>query len=59
MTIVTDKSITKKEFITVDFFYNNAKKLGKLNLLSENPDLERKITDQNLHRPGFSIGRFC
>jgi HPr kinase/phosphorylase len=58
MTIVTDKSITKKEFITVDFFYNNAKKLGKLNLLSENPDLEREITDQNLHRPGLALAGF-
>ena len=58
MTIVTDKSVTKKEFITVDFFYNNAKKIGKLNLLSENPDLERKITDQNLHRPGLAIAGF-
>ena len=58
MTIVTDKSITKKEFITVDFFYNSAKNLGKLNLLSENPDLERKITDQNLHRPGLALAGF-
>jgi HPr kinase/phosphorylase len=58
MTIVTDKSITKKEFITVDFFYSTAKKMGKLNLLSENPDLERKITDQNLHRPGLALAGF-
>ncbi len=58
MTLVTDKSITKKEFITVDFFYNSAKKLGKLNLLSENSDLERKITDQNVHRPGLALAGF-
>ena len=58
MTIVTDKSISKKEFITVDFFYNSAKKLGKLSLLSENPDLEKKITDQNLHRPGLALAGF-
>src|SRR4030066_2284862 len=58
MTIVTDKSISKKEFINVDFFYNNAKKIGKLELLSENPDLERKISDQNLHRPGLALAGF-
>ena len=58
MKFVTDKSISKKEFITVDFLYNNAKKIGKLNLLSENPDLERKITDQNLHRPGLALAGF-
>ena len=58
MTIVNDKSISKKEFITVDFFYNNAKKIGKLNLVSENPDLDRKITDQNLHRPGLALAGF-
>ncbi len=58
MTIVNDKSISKKEFITVEFFYNNAKKIGKLNLVSENPDLERKITDQNLHRPGLALAGF-
>ena len=58
MTIVNDKSISKKEFITVYFFYNNAKKIGKLNLVSENPDLDRKITDQNLHRPGLALAGF-
>jgi len=58
MTIVTDKSVSRKEFITVDFFYNNAKKIGKLELLSENPDLERKISDQNLHRPGLALAGF-
>jgi len=58
MTIVNDKSISKKEFITVEFFYNNSKKIGKLYLVSENPDLERKITDQNLHRPGLALAGF-
>lgn len=58
MTIITDKSISRKESITVDFFYSNAKKIGKLELLSENPDLERKITDQNVHRPGLALAGF-
>lgn len=58
MTIVTDKSISRKESITVDFFYRNARKIGKLELLSENPDLERKISDQNVHRPGLALAGF-
>jgi len=58
MIIVNDKSISKKEFITVEFLYNNAKKIGKLDLLSQNPDLERKISDQNLHRPGLALAGF-
>lgn len=58
MTIVTDKSISRKESITVDFFYSNARKIGKLELLSENPDLERKISDQNVHRPGLALAGF-
>jgi len=58
MTIISDKSISKKEFITVDFFYNNAKKIGKLDLVSEGSDLNRKITDQNLHRPGLALAGF-
>jgi len=58
MTLVTDKSISRKEFITVDFFFNNAKKIGKLELLSEEPDLERKINDQNVHRPGLALAGF-
>jgi len=58
MTIISDKSISKKEFITVDFFYNNAKKIGKLDLVSEDSDLNRKIADQNLHRPGLALAGF-
>jgi len=58
MTIISDKSISKKEFITVDFFYNNAKKIGKLDLVSEGSDLNRKIADQNLHRPGLALAGF-
>lgn len=58
MTIVTDKSISKKDSITVDFFFNKAKRIGKLELTSENPDLERKISDQNLHRPGLALAGF-
>jgi len=58
MININEKSISRKESITVDFFFKNAKKLGKLELLSHNPDTERKITDQNLHRPGLALAGF-
>lgn len=58
MTLVTDKSISRKEFITVDFFFKNAKKIGKLELLSQEPDLKRKINEQNVHRPGLALAGF-
>jgi len=58
MTLVTDKSISKKDSITVEFFYNNSKKIAKLELVSENPDLKREISDQNLHRPGLALAGF-
>lgn len=58
MIEITEKSITRKEHITVDFFFNHAKQIGRFELFSENPDLNRKILDQNLHRPGLALAGF-
>ena len=58
MININEKSISRKESITVSFFYKRAKKIGKLELLSQNPDDERIITDQNLHRPGLALAGF-
>jgi len=58
MIEINEKSISRKEFITVDFFYNNAQRIGKLKLFSKKPDLEKKITDQNMHRPGLALAGF-
>jgi len=58
MIDINEKSVSRKESITVNFFYKRAKKIGKLELLSKNPDEERKITDQNLHRPGLALAGF-
>jgi HPr kinase/phosphorylase len=58
MIEINEKSISRKDFITVDFFFNNARKIGKLQLFSQNPDLEKKITDQNMHRPGLALAGF-
>ena len=58
MIDINDKAISRKEFITVEFFYKNTQQLGKLNLLSKNANLNNKIIDQNLHRPGLALTGF-
>jgi HPr kinase/phosphorylase len=58
MIDINEKAISRKEFITVEFFYKNTEQLGKLNLFSKNADLNKKITDQNLHRPGLALTGF-
>lgn len=55
---INQKAISRKEFITVDYLYKHAKDLLKLNLLSDESGLDRKITDQNLHRPGLALAGF-
>jgi HPr kinase/phosphorylase len=55
---IHDKSITKKEFITVDFFYNHTKDRFKLRHINEASGLDRLIKDQNLHRPGLPLAGF-
>ena len=51
-------SITRKESINIGFLYKNAKNICKLNLLTENNNFEKKIIDQNLHRPGLALAGF-
>jgi len=58
MININEKAISRKEFITVEFFFKNTERLGKLNLLSNNANLNNKIIDQNLHRPGLALTGF-
>jgi HPr kinase/phosphorylase len=58
MIDINEKAISRKEFITVDFFFRNAQRIGKLKLYSKNHNLEKKITEQNLHRPGLVLAGF-
>ncbi|MEW6003683.1 MAG: HPr(Ser) kinase/phosphatase [Stygiobacter sp.] len=55
---IDEKNITKKESITVDFFYKNVKDRFDIKLLNENVDLNRLIFEQNLHRPGLPLAGF-
>lgn len=58
MIKIDEKSITKKEFIDVRFFFENVKNRFHINLLSDESGLSRKIFDQNLHRPGLALAGF-
>lgn len=58
MININEKSISLKEFITLEFFSKNIQKLFDIKLISESPDLTKKIYDQNLHRPGLALAGF-
>ncbi len=55
---IDKKSIVKKKSITVGFLYEQLKERFNLRLLSKNPDFDKKITEQNLHRPGLALAGF-
>lgn len=58
MININERSISKKESITVEFFYENTNRLFDLKLYSKSCDLNKKIYDQNLHRPGLALAGF-
>jgi HPr kinase/phosphorylase len=58
MIKIDKNSISRKEFISIGFLYKNAKNICKLKLLTEKNDFEKKIFDQNLHRPGLALAGF-
>ncbi len=55
---ISDKNITRKENISIDFFFNLAKDRFGLKLLNERVGFSRLITEQNLHRPGLALAGF-
>lgn len=58
MIKIDQKAISRKEFITVEFLYENSKDHFKLSLYSDKSGFERKIYEQNLHRPGLALAGF-
>lgn len=58
MIKIDQKAISRKEFITVEFLYNNSKDLFQLELYSNTAGFNRKISDQNLHRPSLALAGF-
>jgi HPr kinase/phosphorylase len=55
---ISSKSISQKESITVQFLYENCKDKFKLSLFSDESGFNRKIYEQNLHRPGLALAGF-
>jgi HPr kinase/phosphorylase len=58
MIKIDQKAITRKESIEVGFLFNNSKDMFKLRLLSNGSGFDRKIYEQNLHRPGLALAGF-
>jgi len=58
MIKIDQNTVNRKESINVGFLFKNAKTICKLQLLTENNDFEKKIIDQNLHRPGLALAGF-
>ena len=58
MIKIDQKAISKKEHITVDFFYKAARDKFKLKLLSDRSGFDNKIYEQNMHRPGLALAGF-
>lgn len=58
MIKIDKHTISRKESITVGFLFDNAKNICKLSLLTEKNDFEKKVIDQNLHRPGLALAGF-
>ncbi len=58
MIKIDQKSISRKENITVDFFFKNSHETFKLSLFSDRSGFGKKIREQNLHRPGLALAGF-
>ncbi len=55
---IDQKSISRKEYITVEFLYDSIKDKFKIKLHSDKSGFEKKIHDQNLYRPGLALAGF-
>ncbi len=55
---IDEKNISKKQSITVEFFFETIKDKFKIKLLSEKNGFDRLISDPNLHRPGLPLAGF-
>lgn len=58
MLKVDKNSISQKEFIDIKFFFESVKNKFKIKLLSDDSGFNRKIGEQNLHRPGLALAGF-
>lgn len=55
---ISNKAIQRKSDITVRYFFEAMKEKIHIELLTKNNALDKKITEQNLHRPGLALAGF-
>jgi HPr kinase/phosphorylase len=55
---IDQKSISRKEYITVEYLYSSIKDKFKLSLFSDKSGFDKKIHDQNLYRPGLALAGY-
>jgi HPr kinase/phosphorylase len=58
MIQVDKRAISKKDSIDIRFFFENVKSRFQIHLVSDESGLTRRITDQNIHRPGLALAGF-
>lgn len=58
MINLDSKSFFRQEYITVGSFYRNSKDKFRLKLFTDDAGFDKKITEQNLHRPGLALAGF-
>ncbi len=58
MLKISNKNISKKESITVDFLFSNLRSRHHLLLFTEDIGLENLIVEENLNRPGLALAGF-
>jgi len=58
MIKLDSKGIFRQESITVGSFYRNSKDKFKLKLFTDDAGFDKKIFEQNLHRPGLALAGF-
>lgn len=58
MIDIDKKNISRKNHISIDFFFKNTSQQFQIKLLNDEVGFDRLITDQNLHRPGLALAGF-
>jgi len=55
---IDEKSLSRKESISVKYFYDSIKDKFKLKLLSDDSGFDKIIISKDLHRPGLALAGF-
>ena len=58
MITIDQKAISRKQSISVGFFFKNVKNKFNFKLYSDESGFGKTIYDQNLHRPGLALAGF-